>query len=61
VAAKFEMFGHIAQQKHSIPAQKPHSTVKHGGGGLMIWACFGATGACSHCVDHELLCVLNQM
>jgi len=35
------MFGHNAQQayqhKHLIP------TVKHGGEGVMIWACFAAT------------------
>ena len=48
--SKVEMFGHNAQQhvwrkpntayqhKHLIP------TVMHGGGGLMIWACFTATG-----------------
>ena len=47
---KVELFGHNAQQhvwrkpntayqhKHLIP------TVKHGGGGLMMWACFAATG-----------------
>ena len=47
---KVEMFGLDAQQhvwrkpntanqhKHLIP------TVKHGGGGLMIWACSAATG-----------------
>ena len=50
VETKVEMFGLDAQQyvwrkpntayqhKHLIP------TVKHGGGGLMIWACSAATG-----------------
>jgi len=34
---RVEMFGHNVQQ-HLI------STVKHGGGGMMIWACFANVG-----------------
>jgi len=52
---KVEMFGHNAQQhicgkpsrayqhKHLMPA------VKHGGGGLMIWAIFAAAGTWKPC------------
>lgn len=37
---KVEIFAHIctAKTKHSIPA------VRHGGGEVMVWACFVATG-----------------
>jgi len=46
----FEMFGHNAQhcvwRKPNAAYQHKHliPTVKHGGGGLMIWACLAATG-----------------
>ena len=54
-----EMFCHNAARlektKPSISAQHLIPTVKHGGGGLMIWTCFAATGP-GHRSHHELLC-----
>ena len=47
---RVEMLGHNAQQhvwrKPNTASQNNHliPTVKHGGGGLMMWACSAATG-----------------
>jgi len=34
----------LEETKHSASIQTPQPTVKHGGGGRVIWACFAATG-----------------
>ena len=62
--SKVELFSHHAQchvwRKPKTANQHKHLmlTVKHSGGGLMIWACFAATWTpYGHWSDHELLCI----
>lgn len=55
------MFTHNAQchiwrkPNTSYQHKRIMPTINLGGGALMIWACFVATGPCSHWVDRELL------
>ena len=39
------------QQQHLIP------TVKHGGGGVMIWGCFAVTGPGKPTVKRNVICL----